>query len=176
MSTVQDELFNPVTGIRLREIGESATDGAAELVWQATCPPHNHEPPAHFHPFQAERMEVLSGSLFARVSDTVRVLGPGDSVDIPAGTPHATWNAGAEPALFVWRTTPARRRRELFARLYDLAGEGRTDAAGVPNLLQLAVLEAAYPDEIHLTRPPTVVQRILFAFLAPIGRMLGYRA
>src|SRR5512141_856126 len=81
MSTVQDDLYNPVTGIRLREIGESWPGAAADLVWQAIYPPHNPEPPAHFHPFQAERMEVLSGSLSARVSDAVRVLGPGESVD-----------------------------------------------------------------------------------------------
>jgi len=46
----------------------------------------------------------------------------------------------------------------------------------VPNLLQLAVLEAAYPDEIRLARPPVPVQRVLFALLAPIAPLLGYRA
>ena len=176
MPTVQTELYNPVTGIRLRETGNPEAGPAAELVWEATYPPHATEPPPHFHPFQSERMEVLSGALSARVSGTVRLLQPGDAVEIPAGAPHATWTPAAEPVTVVWRVMPARRRREFFARLYDLAREGRTDAAGVPNLLQLAVLEAAYPDEIRLARPPVPVQRVLFAVLAPIARLLGYRA
>lgn len=176
MTTVQTELYNPVTGIRLRETSDPGAGAAAELVWEATYPAQSPEPPPHFHPLQSERMEIRSGSVSARIDGSVRVLGPGDALDVPAGTPHALWNPGSEPATLTWRTMPARRRRELFAKLYDLAREGRTDATGVPNLLQVAVLESAYPDEIHLTRPPAIVQRIAFAALAPIARMMGYRA
>ncbi len=174
MLTVQKELYNPVTGIRLRETSDPLA-AAAEVVWEASYPAHNPEPPPHFHPFQAERMEVVSGALSARVDGQVRVFAPGEVLEIPAGMPHATWNAGEQPVIFVWHVTPARCRRELFAKLYQLAAEGRTDARGVPNLLQLAVLEAAFPNEIRLTRPPAWVQRALFTVLAPIAWRLGYR-
>lgn len=176
MPELLTELYNPVTGMRLKETGSAGGGPESELVWEATYPPDAPEPPAHFHPFQSERMEILAGSPAARIEGQVRRLAPGDVLEIPAGTPHAMWNPSPEPATTIWRTMPARRRRELFARLYDLAREGRTNRHGVPNLLQVAVLEAAYPNEVRFVRPPLAVQRVVFAVLAPLGRLLGYRA
>ncbi len=170
------ELYNPVTGVRLREVSDPAAGPDAELVYEATYPPGAPEPPPHLHAWQDERMEILSGSPSARIAGAVRTLAPGDVLDIPAGTPHSMWNGATEPATTIWRTRPARFRRQLFAKLYDLAAQSRTDAAGVPGLLQVAVLEAAYPGEIRLVRPPAIVQKLLFAVLAPLGRLLGYRA
>jgi len=176
MSMVQTELYNPVTGMRLRETSDPQAGSDAELVWEAMYPPHSPEPPPHFHPWQNERMEILSGSLCSRVNGIVHELWPGETLEIPAGTPHSMWNPAAKAATSIWRTTPARHRRELFTRLYDLAQKGRTNDQGVPNLLQVAVLESAYPDEIRLAHPPLFVQRVVFAVLASLGRLLGYRA
>ncbi len=176
MPAVQTELYNAVTGMRLRETSDPGAGRDGELVWEATYPPHGTEPPPHLHPWQSERMEILGGAPVARVRGALQPLRPGDVLDIPVGTPHALWNPSPEPATTIWRTMPARHRRELFAKLYDLAREGRTDAQGVPNLLQVAVLESAYPDEIVFVRPPRPVQRIIFALLALLGRLLGYRA
>lgn len=176
MPELLTELYNPVTGMRLRETSDPTAGPDAELVWEATYPPHAPEPDPHLHPFQAERMEILAGAPAVRMNGILRTLSPGDVVDIPAGTPHGLWNPADEPARTIWRTMPARHRRELFAKLYGLASEGKTNAEGMPNLLQVAVLQSAYPDEIRFVRPPLVVQRIVFAVLAPIGRMLGYKA
>ena len=60
--------------------------------------------------------------------------------------------------------------------IYGLAQDGKTDAKGMPNLLQLAVFASAYFDTNHLARPPLVVQRLLLGGLAVIGRLAGYRA
>ena len=175
MPVMQTELHNAVTGMRLREISDPDAGATAELVWEATYPARSPEPPPHLHPRQHERMEIVSGSLLARVDGRVRTLGPGDVLEIPAGTPHSLWTE-AEPATTIWRTTPALRTRELFRKLYGLAGEGRTNARGVPNLLQVAVLASAYPDELRIVGPPALVQRVVFGVLAPLGRLLGYRA
>ena len=40
----------------------------------------------------------------------------------------------------------------------------------------MAVLFREYAGEFRLARPPWPVQRTLFALLAPLGRLLGYRA
>ena len=47
---------------------------------------------------------------------------------------------------------------------------------GLPNLLQIAVMAQAYRKEIAFGGMPILVQRLLFGVLAPIGRLLGYRA
>ena len=45
--------------------------------------------------------------------------------------------------------------------------------------MQLVVLASEHKDEVYLPRPPIAVQKALFAILdllAPVGRLLGYRA
>jgi hypothetical protein len=59
--------------------------------------------------------------------------------------------------------------------MYALATEGKTDDQGAPNLLQAAVVGRQHLDDFSLARPPYAVQRILFAVLAPVGRLAGYR-
>jgi hypothetical protein len=54
--------------------------------------------------------------------------------------------------------------------------DGKTDEKGFPNLLQGAVMLKEYEDEYRLARPPLPVQKMLLAVLAPVGRLLGYRA
>jgi hypothetical protein len=63
----------------------------------------------------------------------------------------------------------------LISTLFGLANDGLTNDRGVPHLLQLAVIGDEFGDVIEFARPPRIVQRVLFALLAPIGRALGYR-
>lgn len=42
--------------------------------------------------------------------------------------------------------------------------------------MQLAVMVPFFGDEMRLTSPSWAVQRAVFALLAPVGRLLGYRA
>jgi len=175
MQAIQEELHNPVTGMTLRETSDPSAGAAGELVWEARYPAHSPEPPPHYHPRQRERMEVVAGRLHSRVGGVERVLAQGEVLEIPVGTPHAMWTED-EPATTLWHTVPSLRTREFMRKLYRLAADGRTDARGVPNLLQAAVLFSAYADEIRLVHPPALVQRIVFGVLAPIARLLGYRA
>jgi hypothetical protein len=50
-----------------------------------------------------------------------------------------------------------------------------TNARGIPNILQLAVIASEYRREMEFVKPPRALQHILFAVLAPLGRALGYR-
>jgi hypothetical protein len=60
--------------------------------------------------------------------------------------------------------------------VFRLAAEGKTNAKGIPNLLQVAVLGQAFRQEFMAESPPPVVQRVVFAALAPLAWRLGYRA
>src|SRR3712207_7104815 len=79
------------------------------LEVEATYGPGGKKPPAHLHPNQDERFEVLSGRVEVDLDGQERTPGPGDTIDIPRGTPQRMGAAGAEPARVRWRTTPAGR-------------------------------------------------------------------
>jgi hypothetical protein len=86
--------------------------------------------PAGSPPTQAEHFEVLEGSVSARVDEQERTLEPGDTLDIPPGTVHQMWNAAAEPARVLWRTSPAGRTLEWFEALDAFQRDGNTAAFG----------------------------------------------
>jgi hypothetical protein len=168
-------LSNPATGMILR-VMELPRDRAVDpLVLEATYPARSAVPPDHLHPRQREDFQVIKGEMRVRIRGVERTCTTGDVFDIPAGTRHAMWNASATPTTLRWHIQPALRTLELFTKLCELAAQGRTNAAGVPGLLQSAVLASVYRNELRTTRPSPAVQRVAIAVLAPIGRMLGLR-
>jgi quercetin dioxygenase-like cupin family protein len=128
--------------------------------------------PEMVHPLQDESFEVLSGSLDFRIGGQERRLEAGESLLIPKGTPHKWWNGSDEEAHALVELRPALRSEELFANIYGLLNEKGT----VPNPLQMAVLFNEHWDEGHLSKPPLLVQKVMFGVLAPVGRLLGYKA
>lgn len=128
--------------------------------------------PEMIHPLQDESFELLSGSLDFRVGGQERRLEAGESLLIPKGTPHNWWNASNEETHALVELRPALRSEELFANIYGLCSE----KGGLPNLLQMAVLFNDHWNEGHLTKPPLFVQKAMFGALAPVGRLLGYKA
>ncbi len=161
--------------MRLRLVQSPADTGGRVLEWEATYRPGSPEPPQHLHPKQHEHFTVLAGRFRVRLGDKLRTLEVGEELEIPAGTAHSMWNEAAEDGRLLWRVEPALQTQELFTTLFALARQGRTDARGAPNLLQLAVIGAAYREEIRYARPHPLVQRLVFGVLAPIARLLGYR-
>ena len=101
------------------------------LEVEASYAPGGSPPPAHFHPDQDEHFEVLAGSMTTVVDGRERVLETGDTIDIPAGTVHQMWNAGAVPARMTWRTTPGGRTLEWFQALDEFTRDGDGGKLGV---------------------------------------------
>jgi hypothetical protein len=59
--------------------------------------------------------------------------------------------------------------------MIGLAQDGKTDATGMPNLLQLAAIVMEFKDVIRFLSPPRLVQSLLFPLLSPVAGMRGYR-
>ena len=74
----------------------SADSGGDLAALEVTIPPRTLVKP-HNHSREDEFTVVLAGTVGARVGDRVVEAGAGSLVK-PRGTPHAMWNAGAEPA------------------------------------------------------------------------------
>jgi len=94
-----------------------------ELVMEATYSGEAAMPPQHLHPGQAERFEVLDGSMSTRIGDEERLYEAGEVFDVPVGTPHQM--AAQGPTRMRWEVRPALRTAEFFERLY---GEGPDSA------------------------------------------------
>ena len=170
-----DVFENPVTGERaVVRIGTEQTDGEL-LVADLYIRPGGAVMGEHIHPAIEERFTVLRGRVGFRLSGRTSTAEPGVTLVAPPGTPHDWWNAGAEEALVRVEVRPGARFAAFIVNAFGLAQDGRVDRRGMPKLLQLALFAREFDDVIQFTRPPRVVQRILFGLLAPLARLLGYR-
>lgn len=158
-------------------IRKSGSETGGELLeMEAVYRPHSSPPPPHSHPFQEEQFEVLNGAFRVGLEGTEHVYQTGERFTVPANTIHWMHNVSDEEGRLRWEVRPALKTGDFFATMWGLAADGKTGPNGVPNLLQLAVILHEYRDEFRASSPPYIVQRLLFALLAPIGRLLGYRA
>jgi quercetin dioxygenase-like cupin family protein len=172
MARQQQEIFNPRTGQRMTFI--ELNDDVLRI--DSVNPPTDEREPVHVHPKQRSGAEVLAGSLVFEVQGRQRRLGPGDTIEIPANTPHRFWNDGDEDARSVQFFRPALDIASFFETLFVLAREDELDAKGMPRPLQLAVMVPEFGDEVRPAAPPWPILRVLAAALAPIARRRGYRA
>jgi quercetin dioxygenase-like cupin family protein len=167
-------LVNPSTGQSLVLRQSSAQTRGRLLELELGFGPGGSRPPDHLHPEQEELVEVVGGSLRARLGGREWVLSAGQVLVVPPGAAHALWNDGAGEARAVLHVYPALRTEPLLETLWALGRAGRTDRRGVPGLLQTAVLLRAYPRELRLAWPPLAVQGLLVAALAPLGALRGH--
>lgn len=137
------------------------------LEMVATYGPGSKAPPAHYHPHQEERFDIVSGAFWFEVDGRARVLKAGERLIIPPGGVHRICNASPdEPASMHWETRPALRSAQLFQALYALASKG-------PDILSIAAIAHEFREEMVLARPPRLVQSCVFGLLSPIALLLG---
>jgi mannose-6-phosphate isomerase-like protein (cupin superfamily) len=159
--------------------GETVTvrrSDAELLQVEGAWAPSGKPPPKHYHPSQAEHFEVLEGRLRTRVDDVDRDLGPGETLDVPAGVVHQMWNPGSEPTRAVWQVRPAGRTLEFFEDIDALYREGKVGKNGIPGPLAFGVLLTEYDDVFRLAVPAEPVVRGGLSALAVVGRARGYSA
>jgi quercetin dioxygenase-like cupin family protein len=176
MAQAGDQLSNTLTEkqrIILRKTAQETQGGLLEM--EAYYQPGGHYPPEHYHPWQDEHFAVLTGQVQVRSAGKEQTYVAGQSFDIPRGTAHTFRNGGAEEAAVLWQVRPALKTQQFYETLWGLAADGKTNRAGIPSLLQMAVMLHDYADEFVLTSPPRLIQTIVFGLLAPLGRLFGYR-
>ena len=176
MSKAGDVFENPVTGeYGYIRVGTDETDGKL-LVADLRVRPGGAVLGAHIHPSIDERFTVLQGRIGYMRGAERGVLLPGDSADLPRGIRHDWWNAGDEEARVLVEVRPAARFEQMTITLFNLGREGKTNKKGMPNPLHMAVIGQEFADVVQFTSPPPAIQKLLFGVLAPIGRLMGYKA
>jgi len=141
MAHAGQEIQGP-EGFRLRLIATGAETGGELLEMEATYGGSGALPPAHLHPEQVERFEVLEGAMQTIIGGVERRYEVGETFEVPAGTLHQMTGDGT--ARVRWQVRPALRTAEFFERLYG-TGEAGVGAEGVAEFL------AEFSNEIQFT-------------------------
>jgi quercetin dioxygenase-like cupin family protein len=163
-------LFNPVTG----EYGRLAEHTPDRVVGELMAAPGGAVAGPHLHPAQEEAFEVVAGVMGYRRGDERGELGAGEGLTVPAGVVHDWWNAGDDFLRARVTVTPPGNFAAMIGAVWGLAASGRTNAKGMPRLLDAALLAEAFGDEIVFERPPRIVQRAFVRVIAPVARRRGH--
>ncbi|WP_247234224.1 cupin domain-containing protein [Telluribacter sp. SYSU D00476] len=169
------KISNPKTqqDIRFLLTGKD-TDGQL-LEMETTYNAFSKEPAAHYHPNQDETFIVLEGEINIRMDGQLRVLRKGDRLDVPKNKVHSMWNSTPDRAVVNWKVRPALETDHLLETLHGLANDGKTNDAGMPPLLQVAMMINKYDHVMRLAKPNYAIQKAVFAILTPLAYLLGYK-
>jgi mannose-6-phosphate isomerase-like protein (cupin superfamily) len=128
--------------------------------------------PAHSHPAQEERFQVLAGKVRFRIGGKRHEAGPGSRLVAPAGVRHSFCNTGDVEAHLRVEVEPALRLQEFLEDAARLARAGLYTRRGLPTrpaaLPQLAELMIRYRDVTVMAFPPSAIQRLT---MWPLARL-----
>jgi uncharacterized protein YndB with AHSA1/START domain/quercetin dioxygenase-like cupin family protein len=127
---------------------------------------------SHVHTSQVERLEVISGAMRLRIDGQERLLTEGQSMEVPADTPHSQLPAGQGPGRVRVRVRPAGRTQDFLERLADLCSESQINRFGFPRPVAGARLVRDFADTGHASRPPVPVQRVLAGLVIALADSL----
>ena len=175
MAYAGKKIESPTTRLVFKQTA-SDTDGEL-LQFEQFIRANNPEVPEHIHPDQEEKFVVLSGRMGVRASGNEQVLGPGEEILVPPGTPHTFWNAGEEELHHTVELRPAMNMESFFETVFGLQRDCKFPLEGEkrpPNPFQGALIVTEY--ENYLAGFPILLQKLFFPPLASLGRLLGYKA
>jgi uncharacterized protein YndB with AHSA1/START domain/mannose-6-phosphate isomerase-like protein (cupin superfamily) len=111
----------------------------------------------HVHRRQTEHYEVIEGVMRLRLDGQEHLLGPGDEMTTPPGTPHAQLAGGDGEGRVRVTLRPAGRTQEFLERLAAM----RVNRFGWPGPVEAAGFFRDFESEGSATRPSVGVQRAL---------------
>lgn len=173
MAEPGETYLSPTTRSRMTFVVTTAESAGERILVEFENQPDDIGPPRHLHPDQQETYRVIEGELTLEMDGDEQVLGAGQSLVVPAGTPHTFHNGGDRPVRFTSEHTPALDWERFITTIYDLDYDGRCNRKGQPRPLQLFTTLSQRRGEEYLAGPPRSVQRLLAAVVGGIGRMTG---
>lgn len=175
MPTKGQKVTNSINGATY-EFLETAKDTNGESVkLKATINRKGLLVPNHFHVFQEETFEVVSGKLTYFSDGQTSTISAGEKITFPKNTPHNHYNNEDTPLVYLQTVTPAFDFDFLIETLVGLASDGKSKN-GKYGLVQELVILKYLDSKSYLADIPFIVQKVLMNTIAPIGRLFGYRA
>jgi uncharacterized protein YndB with AHSA1/START domain/quercetin dioxygenase-like cupin family protein len=169
MATTGDVLEMEPLGLRVEFLrtGEQ-TDGEL-LEMEVTGRPRGFLAQRHVHSGQRERLEVLSGAIKIAMNGHEHVLREGQSIEVPAGTPHAQVPVGDGAGRVRIQVRPAGRTQAFLEHVAKLCREGKMTRLGFPRPVAGAELVLEYADTGHAATPPLRAQRAIASIVVGLA-------
>lgn len=114
----QKVLVNRRSGDRLVVLVGTEQSAGERFRFEYVARAISEPPPNHVHGDQEESVEVLSGTLRCRIGRNEHRLGPGESLVIPPGVPHAVWSADPAGSRSIGEFRPARDTEAAFVSYF----------------------------------------------------------
>ena len=119
MTRADRTIDDPFTGQRLNFLEIAGETDGRSLRAEVRLEPGGFVP-RHLHLRQDERIEILSGSIRYRTAGEDRIMGPGDSAEVPRRRIHRVTNAGSGEAIFVLDVRPARHIEQTMRSMFAI--------------------------------------------------------
>ncbi|HME02398.1 MAG TPA: cupin domain-containing protein [Solirubrobacteraceae bacterium] len=130
----------------------------------------------HLHAHQEERFTIDAGEAHFTLNGEERVVGPGETIVVPAGVRHSEANPGSVAIEGTVELHPALHTRQMHEAFAGLAAEGKTTSRGAPkNPLQLGATLWHFRHESRVTSPPTWMQNLMLPPLWALAKVFGVR-
>lgn len=170
MATAHDALELEPFGIRVEFLRTGGDSGGEVLVMDVIGSPRGFLSQRHVHPSQTERLEVISGAMKVTMDGRAHVLAEGQSIEVPAGTPHTQVPVGDGPGRVRIQVRPAGRTKEFLEHLAELCRRGKVTRRGLPRPLAAAELVLKFSDAGHADAPPLGLQRAFARAILAVAR------
>lgn len=143
-----------------------------ELLMETSYPAFSNKPPSHYHPYQREVFEILSGQLCIRINNKTKILKAGDKIEILPKQKHSMWNASSKQCNVSWKVYPALYTKVFLETLFKLANDGKTDQNGIPDFFTMIYLLKKHQKSFRLSKLGINGIRVLYLMVYPLKRVL----
>jgi quercetin dioxygenase-like cupin family protein len=175
MATKGQIITNPINGDTYEYVETAKDTNGERVTMKATIKTKGQLVPNHYHVYQDETFEVVSGNLTIWLGGNEKTLSAGEKLTLPKNIAHNHYNNSNIPVSYIHTVTPALDFDYLIENLVGLAADGKSKH-GKFGLVQELVTLKYLDSKTFLADIPLKVQKILMNIVAPIGRLMGYRA
>jgi quercetin dioxygenase-like cupin family protein len=167
--------FNPVTGewVHYTATDEDTHGEFVRFDWRAVPGGVIAE---HLHPDQEERITISAGEAHYTLNGEEHLARAGETIVVPAGTPHSVGNTGAVDIEGVVERRPGLQAKKWHEALAGLVADGKTTPRGAPNNpLQLGATFCHFRHESRVSSPPVWAQNLMLPQLWALAKVFGVR-
>src|SRR5436190_6366939 len=162
-------------GLRVGLLRTGGDTGGELLEFEVSGRSRGFLAQGHVHPTQEEHLEMIEGEMRVVIDGQDHVIGPGESITVPAGAPHSQIPHGEGEGRVRITVRPAGDTLGFLERLAEMCAAGQMTRSGFPRPLAGARLFDDFWQTGYATRPPLAMQRgLVRMLLAPTRLMRPY--
>lgn len=169
MATQGQIIHNPTTQETIKFLLTAADTNGELLKFEDSLPANHPGVLPHIHTQQEETFTVLEGTFQAVINGAPHIFSVGETVTVPAGVTHSFHTKRSEAVKLLVELRPALEYETFFKTLSSAEANRRNTP------LQVALLTRELDLGFYLGDIPKQLQDLLFAGMAAVARMMGYR-